>query len=248
MIIFPMAGLSSRFSKAGYLKPKYMLEAHGKTIFEWAVSSFQYYFKTETFLFIAMDTDEVKDFIENKTTELGIVNYKIALLNAPTKGQAETVYQGLTQLSNVSLEKEHLFIFNIDTILLNYKFPDFLNEALGYLDVFIGEGENWSYAKPKKNSKHIVEKTAEKNQISNLCSNGLYYFKSFEIYENAFLEMTRNNLTSKGEFYIAPMYNLLTKTNKIFYNITSSDFIVFCGIPEEYDAFKKSSIPLLHSL
>ncbi|EOA0230274.1 capsular biosynthesis protein, partial [Escherichia coli] len=33
MIVIPMAGLSSRFKKAGYVKPKYMLEAHGKTLF-----------------------------------------------------------------------------------------------------------------------------------------------------------------------------------------------------------------------
>ncbi|ECR5117115.1 capsular biosynthesis protein, partial [Salmonella enterica] len=34
MIIIPMAGLSSRFFKAGYTKPKYELKAHDKTLFE----------------------------------------------------------------------------------------------------------------------------------------------------------------------------------------------------------------------
>ena len=239
-----MAGLSSRFSKAGYLKPKYMLEAHGETIFEWSVSSFKHYFKTEMFLFIARETGDVKNFIEEKIKKLGILNYQIVLLDAPTKGQAETVYLGLKRFTSTLLEKERLFIFNIDTILIKYKFPYFLEEALGYLDVFIGEGNNWSYAKPKENSKNIVEETAEKNQISNLCSNGLYYFNSFGTYEKAYLEMTQNNLTTKGEYYIAPMYNSLTQTNKVFYNISSSDSIIFCGIPEEYDTFKKSNIPL----
>lgn len=31
MIVIPMAGMSSRFFKAGYTQPKYMLEAHGQT-------------------------------------------------------------------------------------------------------------------------------------------------------------------------------------------------------------------------
>jgi hypothetical protein len=158
-------------------------------------------------------------------------------------GQAETVYLGLKQLTEILLKNEFLLIFNIDTILLKYKFPDFLTEAIGYLDVFVGEGPNWSYAKQKKGTKNTVEETAEKNQISNLCSNGLYYFNSFETYESAYLKMTKNNLTSKGEFYIAPMYNFLTQTNKVFYNITPSDAIIFCGIPEEYDLFKKSNAP-----
>lgn len=49
MIIIPMAGLSSRFFKAGYTKPKYMLDAHGISLFDHAVNSFKAYFKTETF-------------------------------------------------------------------------------------------------------------------------------------------------------------------------------------------------------
>lgn len=236
-----MAGLSSRFSKAGYQKPKYMLEAHGKTIFEWTVSSFQHTFKTEMFFFITRETGGVKDFIKNKVKKLGILNYQITILNTLTKGQAETVYLGLKMLSPILLTKERLFIFNIDTILMNYKFPCFLNQALGYLDVFIGDGDNWSYAKPKENTKNIVEKTAEKNQISNLCSNGLYYFNSFDTYEKAYIKMIQNNLTTKGEYYIAPMYNFLTQTDKIFYNITSLDKIIFCGIPEEYEAFKEAN-------
>ncbi|EKO3985769.1 capsular biosynthesis protein, partial [Vibrio fluvialis] len=41
MIMIPMAGMSSRFFKAGYSKPKYMLEAKGKTLFEHSVLSFE---------------------------------------------------------------------------------------------------------------------------------------------------------------------------------------------------------------
>jgi choline kinase len=34
-----MAGLGSRFRKAGYNVPKYMIEAKGKTLFEWSMIS-----------------------------------------------------------------------------------------------------------------------------------------------------------------------------------------------------------------
>ena len=38
-IIITMAGLGSRFKKAGYDCPKYMIEAKGKTLFEWSMDS-----------------------------------------------------------------------------------------------------------------------------------------------------------------------------------------------------------------
>ena len=38
-IIITMAGLGSRFRKAGYECPKYMIEAKGKTLFEWSMGS-----------------------------------------------------------------------------------------------------------------------------------------------------------------------------------------------------------------
>lgn len=41
IIIFPMAGLSSRFAKAGYDKPKYMLDLKGNSVFFHAVNSFK---------------------------------------------------------------------------------------------------------------------------------------------------------------------------------------------------------------
>ena len=38
-IIITMAGLGSRFRKVGYNCPKYMIEAKGKTLFEWSMAS-----------------------------------------------------------------------------------------------------------------------------------------------------------------------------------------------------------------
>ena len=47
MILIPMAGISRRFMREHYTVPKYMLEAHGKSLFEWAIMSFQKYFDTD---------------------------------------------------------------------------------------------------------------------------------------------------------------------------------------------------------
>ena len=45
MIVIPMAGLSSRFFKASYDIPKYMLTAHDESLFDHSVKSFSQYFR-----------------------------------------------------------------------------------------------------------------------------------------------------------------------------------------------------------
>ena len=66
MFIIPMAGLSSRFFKAGFKKPKYMLPLAESFIFDEAIKSFKIYFTTDLFLFIIRDEKEVLDFVNNR--------------------------------------------------------------------------------------------------------------------------------------------------------------------------------------
>ena len=64
MIVIPMAGASRRFTEAGYDLPKYMLEAHGKSLFRHSVESFSDYFASEPFLFIARKIGPTAEFLE----------------------------------------------------------------------------------------------------------------------------------------------------------------------------------------
>ncbi|MEZ9563362.1 capsular biosynthesis protein, partial [Vibrio splendidus] len=147
MIVIPMAGLSSRFFKAGYTQPKYMLDAHGKSLFAHAVLSFKAYFESEVFVFIVRDVYESAYFVEQECEMLGIKAFKIVILDQETRGQAETVALGLEK---AEVNKEvSLTVFNIDTFRPNFTFPqlDLLGE--GYLEVFRGSGDNWSFAKPE---------------------------------------------------------------------------------------------------
>lgn len=240
MIVIPMAGASSRFFKAGYTKPKYMLEAHGKTIFEHSVNSFSKYFKSETFLFVIRDVYGTYEFVENKILELGIESYHIVMLNNETRGQAETVALGLEQLNDVEYGSE-IIIFNIDTFRPNFELPDIDKLGDGYLEVFHGKGSNWSFAKTESPLSTKVIQTAEKRQISNLCSTGLYYFNNISDFLESYNEYKKLpvSLWEKKELYIAPLYNnLIDKGKNIRCNLVKDDEIVFCGIPDEYVAFK----------
>lgn len=237
IIIFPMAGLSSRFTKAGYDKPKYMLSLKGHSVFFHAVNGFKKYFNEFQFLFIYRDIQDTKNFIQKECKKLGLLSYQSIKLDKETLGQAHTVMLGL-QKANIN-DNESILIFNIDTFRSNFSLPTTLDLSKidGYLEVFQAQGEQWSFVLAGENDRVI--KTTEKERISNLCSSGLYYFKNILEFKQAFYTMQNHNDLSKGEFYIAPMYNYLIKKGLLIkYHKISLDEIVFCGTPDEYERNK----------
>ena len=241
-IIIPMAGLSSRFTKAGYTLPKYMLYAGGKSLFSHAVESFKQYFKTTRFVFIARDVFDTGTFIKEECKLLGIDNFEVVMLQVPTRGQAETVLMGI---KNVNLpEDESILIFNIDTFRPGFTFPTRLNEWAGYLECFVGDGANWSYAKTEDGTSNTkVVETAEKREISNFCSTGIYYFQKVSDFLYAYKENEINPIGGLKELYVAPLYNYLIKAGKtIGVEIIQRKDVIFCGVPQEYIEYLKSTI------
>lgn len=235
-----MAGLSSRFKKAGYKLPKYMLEAHGKTLFAHSVSSFKRYFTQEHFLFIALDVFDTKKFIEKECEALRIHNYQIIILDKPTRGQAETVYLGVTK-AGVKPDID-LLIFNIDTFRPEFEFPTEFNakQVDGYLETFIGSGANWSNVLPADTQLQTAKLTAEKQEISKYCCTGLYYWRYCSDFCRIFEDYQSKSLdeVQAGEYYIAPMYNdLITVGKDIRYSVIDSNEVIFCGVPNEYTEF-----------
>jgi hypothetical protein len=245
MIVFPMAGLSRRFSEKGYTIPKFMLPLWDGTVFDYAVCSFANSFKSETFLFIYRETGNVRSFLEARTQALGISNARYVELNGPTAGQAETVELGLDGVE--TSDSEDLKIFNIDTFRMPWArtvYPK--SETGGFLEVFHGTGDNWSFVRPDPSNNSLAAETAEKKAISNLCSNGLYGFSSPALFREA-LSCERKS-PSINELYIAPLYNhLIHRGYKIGYNLISLDLMNFCGIPSDYEGLTNLPAPFLLS-
>lgn len=232
MIIIPMAGLSSRFFKAGFTQPKYMLMAHGKSLFEWSIKSFENYFLNEKFLFICRDVYGTPKFLEEEISKIGIRSYEIVILENETDGQASTVLYGLNNIN----EDEGLLIFNIDTWRHNFVFDK--RDSDGYLEVFKGEGDHWSFVLPGENEE--VLKTTEKVRISDLCSNGIYYFRNKKIFLDAYEKLKQEKPT---EMYIAPMYNYLIENGEsVHFKLVEFNAHTFMGTPTEYNDFLSEKI------
>lgn len=229
MFVFPMVGKSSRFFSEGFSLPKYQLKINGVSVFSKVVKSFERYFSTDSFLFIVRTDYGAAKFVEAELKTLGVNDFSIVEIPYETKGQAETVYIGLKDF----MSDEPLFIFNIDTFRPGFSKPDFINVCDGYLEVFEAKGEQWSFAEPGPNGQ--VVRTAEKKRISDLCSDGLYFFKTKELFDAVFVQSTLDKSTTKGEYYIAPLYNYLIKEGKdIRYVLVSKEEVVICGTPEDY--------------
>ncbi|WP_111735710.1 capsular biosynthesis protein [Roseovarius amoyensis] len=241
MIVFPMAGLSRRFTDVGYDVPKFQLPLWGGHVFDYAVASFASSFERTPFLFIYRETGGVRAFIEARTAVLGIKNVRFSQLGFATAGQAETVELGL-DAAEVSYNTP-LTIFNIDTFRRPERSPFPLTSKLsGWLEVFHGEGENWSFVKPAGDGSGLVTETAEKVAISDLCSDGLYHFATAALFREALA--AERAAPSAAELYIAPIYNhLIANGHPVGYGEIATQDLVFCGIPTEYEALSGTHAP-----
>jgi hypothetical protein len=229
MIVIPMAGKSSRFFEAGFLHPKYELVVGDFTVFYHAINSFRKYFESDLFLFIIRNEPGVEQFIRSEITKLGVKKFNIKKLEGYTQGQADTVFQGLQSISLL----EPLYIFNIDTFRPGFLKPKISHLCDGYLEVFEGDGEHWSFVEPGPDGQVI--RTTEKKRISNLCCDGLYYFRDGVSFMNAFNYAFENNITDRGEYYVAPLYNHLIQHGlDIRYVLINPEEVIFCGTPDEF--------------
>ncbi|UXC89786.1 capsular biosynthesis protein [Sphingobium sp. RSMS] len=244
MFLFPMAGLSSRFTAAGFTQPKYMLPAGDRSLFEHSISGFSAYYESTPFLFIYLAEIVDPSFILEGCERRGLPadNVRLAGLPAPTEGQAATVSQGLA-IANVD-RKEPITIFNIDTMYRTFQQPDFAFDPSvdGYLDVFQAEGDHWSFVRPfdEAQEQGFACEVTEKRRISQLCSTGLYHFREAGLFMDAFEEIKGVALDHLpgNERYIAPLYNqLIEKGRKIGYRQIAGEDIRFSGTPAEYRDF-----------
>ncbi|WP_111655598.1 glycosyltransferase family 2 protein [Isoalcanivorax indicus] len=235
MIVIPMVGQSSRFFRSGYRKPKYQLQLDNTSVFEHAVSSFSRYFSDDTFRFLVRKDYGAAGFVADALHRLGVRHAEVLEFDQDTRGQAETVSCGLRDVPG----NEPLYIFNIDTFRPGFVKPDMASACDGYLEVFRGEGEHWSFVLPGEGGR--VLRTTEKERISDLCSDGLYYFRSKADFDAVFEEALREDDTVRGEFYIAPLYNRLIRDGKdVRYHLIDRDEVIFCGTPAEYEALLAS--------
>lgn len=233
-VIITMAGLGSRFRKAGYACPKYMIEAKGKTLFEWSMDSLVgYNDHVSKYVFVVRKEDNTETFIKEKMLKYGISNVEVIGIDYLTDGQATTCMLAIPYCD----PEKSILVYNIDTYVEPYelKYQDIRGD--GQIPCFHADGDHWSFVKLDKFGRAV--EVREKKRISDNCTLGAYYFSSASLYKSLYEEYYKDDCNMENnEKYIAPLYNfMIEKGMSVTISIVDNKKVHVLGTPEELQIF-----------
>jgi len=202
-ILIPMGGAGSRFSAAGYDRPKPFIEFHGKTMIENVVENLgldnHYTLVTQRVHY--EEYRLVYERIRSKVQKLSV-----AVLDTITQGAAESCIRAKDLLD----PDMPLMIANCDQILdwnpMVFKSWLFDTKIDGAIMTFESQSPKNSFARLDDNG-YVVE-TAEKKVISPYATNGIYVWKRADDFISAAEELIARDLRTNSEFYVAPVFNI----------------------------------------
>ncbi len=236
-VVIPMAGLGSRFSEAGYAKPKPFIDVKGRTMIERVMDNLR--LRDGRFVLIARQAHlsvepEVRAELESRP------DIRFAPIDLVTEGAACTV---LTARGHLDPEAP-LLIANCDQIV-DFDVAAYVQDARardldGSILVFkdVARDPKWSFAKVDGNG--LVTEVREKVAISDIATVGLYYFKRAQDFIDASVDMISRNDRVNNEFYVCPVYNYMIRDGRrigVFY--VEPDAMHGIGTPADLDAYLK---------
>jgi len=248
-VVVPMAGLGSRFSKAGYTIPKPFIPVFGKPMIQWVIDNMKVHPEIYggvavaipwalKFHFIVQQTHlDAYDF--NALCKSCDIDYTITPITSITEGAACSVLLAKEHINN----NEPLVTVNSDQFLewdQNEFYRALCNDEFdGCISVFEQNNPNdikWSYS--KTDSKGIVTEVAEKKYISNWATTGIYGWKHGSDYVRYAEEMIAKNIRVNNEFYVCPVYNEAIAGGGVFRNLVCKR-LWGLGVPEDLEIFLK---------
>jgi len=234
-----MAGAGSRFSKAGFEKPKPFIDVCGKPMIVRVLENL--YYPNARYILIARQEHLEKEAALVSSIERSHNASFIAIDNI-TEGTACTVLFA----RHLIRSSAPVVVANSDQII-DVDFEKFIDDALsrkldGSILTFIDpeKSEKWSFA--KLDNKGYVERVEEKKPISEYATAGIYFFKNGEHFIEHSVQMIIENNRSNNEFYVCPIYNYLIKKNESvgIYNISAEEMHGI-GTPEDLERYISGS-------
>lgn len=238
-IVIPMAGHGSRFSKAGYAKPKPFIEFMGKPMISHVLENL----KMPGVRFILIMRQEHIDGMAAEVAAL-TAQYpcEIVSIDQVTEGAACTVLFGRKFFDNDT----PLLIANSDQIV-DIAMSDFVNDAQarqldGSILCFEADHPKWSYARLDANN--MVTEVKEKEVISSHATVGIYYFAQGRDFVGHTLDMMIRNDRFNNEFYVCPVYNYaIREGEKVGIYTIDSQKMHGIGTPEDLTEYLKLMSP-----
>ncbi len=201
-LLLPIAGNGQRFIDAGYKLPKPLIEINGKTILDRSLESVNI---DDCNLIFIIREDHVKEHNLNLVLRSKYKDCKIVIIPGLTEGALCTCLLAEELIDN----DNPLMIFTPDCYFEPQIDPKKIDSFYdGLVCVFKSSSPAHSYVRMNQ-FESLVAETKEKEVISDKAIGGLYYFKKGSTFVSNAKFMIENDMRTKGEFYIAPVYNLL---------------------------------------
>lgn len=229
-ILIPMAGAGKRFSDAGYMFPKPIIEIQNKPMIQWVVDSLKI---NANYIFI-VQKEHQKKFNIKSVLKILKPNCKVIELDEVTEGAACTTLLAKKYINN----NKPLIIANSDQFIKwnssksLYKFNS--KKYDGAILTFNAIHPKWSYAKCDSNN--LVLEVAEKKVISKNATVGVYFWRKGSKYVKYAEQMINKNIRVNNEFYVCPVFNEAIKDKKRIF-IEPVDEMHGLGTPEDLNNF-----------
>ena len=235
-IVIPMAGRGSRFSQAGYGKPKPLLDIGDKPMIKLVIENLKPS-QPHRFIFICQ-LEHIEEYDLSEKLRKWAPGCEVISVREVTKGAACTVLLAREFING----DNPLMIANSDQ-WVKTNIDDYIaylndSEFDGLIMTMLDHNEKWSYAKIGKD--RVVSRVVEKEVISDEATVGIYNFKKGRFFVAAAEEMIKRNDMSKGEFYVAPVYNYMLSSglkSSVFNIGKASETMFGLGVPEDYESF-----------
>ena len=233
-VIIPAAGDGSRFSNAGWKKPKPFIDVEGKPMLHHVINNICPKGGQITLL---LRQEHINSHV-NIVNSLRQSNYNIISVSKLTEGTASTVLLSRNIFNNddpmMVANSDQLVDFDVNTYIDDCLDRDLDGSILVFRDPLMDP--KWSFV--KLNNAGLVVEVAEKKPISDLATVGVYFFKRGNDFVSASLDMILANDRVNNEFYTCPVYNYMIR-NGARIGVFEVPFNAMSGLgtPEDLNLF-----------
>lgn len=238
-IVIPMAGRGKRFSDAGYILPKPLIDIKGHHMIEYVIQNVRPICEYR-FIFLCLEEHLEKYNLSRLLKEIE-PTCEIVAVDKVTEGAACTVLLAEDFIDN----SDSLMIANSDQYV-DIDINDYI-KALGGNDGLImtmtADDPKWSFVSCDADG--YINCVREKEVISNEATVGIYNYKHGSDFVKYAKQMIKKDIRVNNEFYVAPVYNQMIADGEkiVYYNIGSEGQGMYgLGIPEDLNRFLANPI------
>ncbi len=213
-ILMPMGGLGQRFKDSGIDTPKPLIPVLGVPMFKRSLGAFDAYDGDKKYIFVVRKDTESEHGLTAQIKKI-LPEAVIKILDHNTGGAVETCL-----IAEKSIDPDlPLVIMDCDMSFESAEYFEKIQQAAddgtydGVLLSFTSTDPRYSYA--QTNDQGLVERTAEKQPISNKALMGAYFFtRAGDFLDAAHELMQQQRSETMKEYYVSLIYNILLKQGK----------------------------------